>query len=192
MEKENTNVLLFEEEWTDIVEYEGIYEISTLGNVRSLERYYIDTTGRRQHILNKILKPILSGNGYLSVGLNKDAKPTVYNIHSLMGICFLNKNYLKEGFWINHKDANKKNNRLDNLEVVTPAENYAHAVSLNLCSSIGDRNWNAKLTNSQVAEIREIFKTPYFGLGKELAEQYGVSVGTISEIKNKRHWLCVE
>ena len=91
-----------QEIWKDIPEYEGLYQVSNLGRVKSKK---------------KILKPIKGE--YLKVGLSKNGVQTTKYIHRLVAETFLGKCNLQ----VNHKDENKYNNHLDNLEWVTFKEN---------------------------------------------------------------------
>lgn len=90
------------EVWKDIVDYEGLYQVSNLGRVKSLFRY------------KRILKPQKDIHGYLKVGLYKNGKCKLFNIHKLVANAFIenHKNYK----YVNHKDENKTNNRVENLE----------------------------------------------------------------------------
>ena len=91
------------EQWRPIAGYEGLYEISSLGRVKSLK---FDK--------EKILKPRKTKNGYLFVSLYKDEKPKMFRVHRLVAIAFLpNPEKLPE---INHKDEDKTNNCASNLE----------------------------------------------------------------------------
>lgn len=88
--------------WKDVVGYEGLYQVSNLGDVKSLFRY------------KKVLKPIKSNHGYLKVNLYKEHKHKLVNVHKLVAEAFLdNPNNYK---YINHKDENKTNNNVENLE----------------------------------------------------------------------------
>ena len=90
-------------EFKDIPNYEGLYQIDINGNVKSLYNY------RK----NNILKPKIK-KGYLQIGLRKNGKRTWYSIHRLVAITFIpNPNNYK---CVNHKDENKLNNNVDNLE----------------------------------------------------------------------------
>ena len=97
------------EEWKSIPGYEGIYEVSNLGRVRSVER--CDRFNRK--IVSKILKPNYV-SGYLRVGMYKNKTFKYYLIHRLVAQAFLpNPDNLPQ---VNHKDEDKSNNRVDNLE----------------------------------------------------------------------------
>lgn len=106
-----------EEIWKDIAGYEGYYQVSNLGRVRSLDRY-IPNSGCYKHgmqyIKGKILKPHDIGKGYLAVGLMKYHKNQCAKIHRLVAEAFIDN---PENFpCVNHKDENPSNNNVDNLE----------------------------------------------------------------------------
>ena len=97
------------EEWRDIQGYEGLYQVSNLGNIKSLFRY------------KKILKKSPVSSGYLSVELWKDKKNRRHLIHRLVAKAFIpNPEQLPQ---INHKDEDKTNNQVDNLEWCTAKYN---------------------------------------------------------------------
>lgn len=99
--------------WKAITGYEGIYEVSTHGNVRNL------TSG-------KLLKHRNNGNGYIRIELWKDHKGRKFYVHRLVADAFLDR---PQGCTeVNHKDLNRSNNVISNLEWVTPSENTKHAM----------------------------------------------------------------
>ena len=100
------------EVFVDIKGYEGEYQISTLGNVKSLKT-------------NKILTPTPHTKGYLKAQLMHDGKRKMFYIHRLVAEAFLdNPNVLPQ---VNHKDGNRKNNAVDNLEWCSCQENIVHS-----------------------------------------------------------------
>lgn len=99
------------EEWRTIVGYEGLYEVSSLGRVRSLDRYDSRNHFRR----GRILKLSYDTVGYLIVGLHSNGKAKIYLVHRLVAQAFIpNPDNLPE---VNHIDEDKTNNRVDNLEM---------------------------------------------------------------------------
>jgi len=103
-----------EEIWKDIDGYNGLYQISNYGRVKSLIKH--NGTDER------ILKPIKNLNGYLQVNLSKKGKLNIYSIHRLVAQAFIpNDDLLKTE--INHKDENKINNNVNNLEWVDHKSN---------------------------------------------------------------------
>lgn len=100
-------------EWIDVYGYEDIYEVNIEGKVRNKK------TGN-------IMAEYSSGHMYNYVQLNKNGKTVKHYIHRLIGMHFIaNPGHHKQ---INHKDLNKRNNHIDNLEWVTPGQNVRHAV----------------------------------------------------------------
>ena len=92
--------------------YDGIYEVSNLGNVKSLK------FGKE-----RILKSGVNSNGYLSVNLHKDSKQKTKKIHQLVAGAFLNHTPNGHNLVVNHIDFNKQNNKVNNLEIVTNRQN---------------------------------------------------------------------
>tara|TARA_R110000772_G_C13276686_1_gene436745 strand:+ start:733 stop:1254 length:522 start_codon:yes stop_codon:yes gene_type:complete len=165
------------EYWKTIKGFSG-YEASTLGRLRSLN--YKRTNKA------KVLKPSISG-GYLKTMIKADnGKYKSSYVHKFVCLAFLGDRPNK--YEINHKDGVKTNNSTENLEYVTKSENIKHAYRLGLLSSkVGSSNGMAKLTESDVLEIREHAANNgrYYGRGM-LAERYKVSQCTIKEVVSKR------
>ena len=106
-----------EEIWKDIKGYEGLYQVSNLGRVKSLGRWvYKEYRGKRWQG-EKILKQIKNKFGYLRVYLYKNRKAKCYAIHRLVAQVFIPNPYNLPQ--VNHKDEDKSNNRVDNLEWCT-------------------------------------------------------------------------
>lgn len=114
-----------QEIWKDIKGYEGKYQVSNFGNVRSL--MYHNTKGIKRISL---LKPATDGSGYFRCALSKNNILTTFKVHRLVAQAFIpNPNNYPQ---INHIDGNKKNNRVENLEWCTNSMNQIHAYSNNL------------------------------------------------------------
>lgn len=102
------------EEWRPIEGYEGLYEVSSYGRVRSVDRFIVDSLGHRKFYKGKVLIPVKSNLGYLLVSLCCNGKHKGITVHRLVAQAFLpNPDNLPE---INHKDEDKTNNSVENLE----------------------------------------------------------------------------
>lgn len=100
--------------WKDIEEYEGLYQVSNLGRVRSLDRVVEGKSSSIRLHRGKILSPGVNSTGYYMVVLCKDGHTHAYTIHRLVSNTFIpNPNNYTH---INHKDENKLNNNIKNLE----------------------------------------------------------------------------
>ena len=102
------------EEWRPVVGYEGLYEVSNMGNVKSLERTVWNGRGYYKTVPERILKARKASNGYLQVQLHQDGKRKVYLVHRLVATAFCEN---QMGYTeVNHIDEDKTNNCADNLE----------------------------------------------------------------------------
>lgn len=166
------------EEWKDIVGYEGYYQVSSYGNVKSLDRNIMRKDGRMYHCYSHILIPFQGYTcNYLLVQLSKNNITHKYMIHRLVAYAFLGLS-IDSLLEVNHKDGNRHNNRVENLEIVTHQENINHSVIMNLKHDYGEQSTNAKLTNKDAAMIRQMW---HYGVKQvELAKMYNVSKQAIN------------
>ena len=111
--------------WKDVKGYEGLYQVSNMGRVKSLERTVTRKNGRKQTIRERILKPRTNQDGYLRVTLyNNGNKIKQFLVHRLVCEAFHENPENKP--CVNHKDENKTNNIASNLEWCTASENSNH------------------------------------------------------------------
>lgn len=108
--------------WKNVIGYEGYYEISNLGNVRSLDRIIVDKI-RTRFLKGCNLKSSIKQSGYEQLVLSMNGKSKSFNVHQLMAINFLKHFPCKHKLVINHKNFIRNDNRLVNLEIVTQREN---------------------------------------------------------------------
>ena len=107
--------------WKPIKNYEGLYEVSNLGNVRSLDRVVVDKRGCVKPFKGVVLKTGLVGIGYMCVTLCKNGNEVSKKIHHLVFDTFVGDN--RDGLQIDHINENKLDNRVDNLQLLTNREN---------------------------------------------------------------------
>lgn len=117
------------ETWLDVVGYEGFYEVSSLGRVRSAPRVAGRGFGRGgcRPISATILKPWPDKNGYAKIVLCVDNKRKSISVHRLVAMAFLGEQ--PDRPFVNHKNGRTDDNRIENLEWVTSSENTQHALS---------------------------------------------------------------
>lgn len=167
--------------WKNIENYEGLYQVSNLGRVKSLERKVKGKAGYYKVIKEKILNPTLNNNGYHLVKLSKQSKCKGITVHRLVANAFIPNIDNKEQ--VNHIDGVKTNNRVSNLEWNTRSENMCHADNIGLRNIKGSKHVKSKLTEKQVLDIRESTLK-----GVELAKIYDVRPQLISKIKRRKLW----
>lgn len=117
--------------WKDIQGYEGLYQVSNLGRVKSLERTCNKGKGnyhRKERIkrFSKIKSKKNVNNEYYVVALSKDGKQRYYSVHRLVAIAFIPNEESKE--YVNHKNENGLDNRVENLEWVSNSENQLYSL----------------------------------------------------------------
>jgi len=170
--------------WKPIIGYEGLYEISNFGNVKSLAK---TKTLERKSINviyetpEKILSKLSSGRGYLFVRLvkNKDKGKTKL-IHRLVAEAFLGCK--PNNYQVNHKNFDRSDNRLENLEWCTAKENVRYTAEYNRHLH-GERHHKAKLKEKDVLKIRQDNKS-----AKKLALMFNVDKSNILQIKAMKTW----
>lgn len=166
----------------------GFYKVSNYGRVKSLERFVNHPEGGVAKKVGKILSQGVSKYGYLLVLLHFNGVKTNYRVHRLVAFCFLGAH--SELNAVNHKDGNKSNNVVENLEWVTAKENSQHAVLNNLFKQpLGSNRPNSKISESDVVEILEMLQNGVSS--KEIANKFSIGVGQISSIKRNRTWKHV-
>lgn len=177
-----------QESWRPVKGYEGLYEISNRGRVKSLKRI-VKRGNHTLQIPETILKIHINRWGYPHCSLNKNGKSKTHTIHRLVASAFIDKSH--EGLEVNHIDGNKENNSVENLEWVTRTENIRHAFSNNLMvRHKGYKNGSAILDDEKVKEIkRHILEGKMYS--REIARKYGVSLTCITHIKTNNTWTHI-
>jgi hypothetical protein len=175
---------IINEVWKDISDYEGFYQVSSQGRVKSIDRI-VGSNSRKKALRSTILKPALSTSGYLCVSLWKDNKGATKSIHGLVALAFLG--VCPDGCNVNHKDGNKLNNHIENLEYCTFAQNSQHAYNAGIPKvARGEKHGFSKLKNSDIIAIRD-----RIALGHKntvIAKDFNVDASAISRIKTGRNW----
>lgn len=136
-----------EETWKPIEGYEGLYEVSSLGRIRRLK--FVNTHGYQDKIT--ILKLQHRKNGYMQVILHDKERSSECLVHRLVARAFLPRVDGKE--FVNHKDGNKANNRVDNLEWCTRSENMLHAYKSGLATPPAKGRFGEKSNHARAVEM---------------------------------------
>jgi hypothetical protein len=173
-----------EEIWKDIEGYEGYYQVSNMGRVKSLAREVICNNGIRI-LKEKIRKQHTNRHlGYNYVMLSKDNKQINYRVHRLVADAFIPNPYKKPQ--VNHIDKVKTNNKVYNLEWCTQEENMKHSY-IDELSPKGERSHYSKLKEKDILEIRHKYSFCDYTL-ERLSDEYKSSKSNISLIVNGVTW----
>ena len=173
------------EQWKNIPGYEGVYQVSDHGRIKSLPRPW------QKQI--RFLNPWLNSTGYRLVDLynGNNSKPIKHHIHSLVLTAFTGKR--PNGMECRHLDGNRQNNQLYNLCWGTASQNQQDRL-IHKTDNSGSKQWQAKLTDSNIYKIKQLLKQgrnnnhgPKITY-KEIAQIFDVHLSTIGRIANGKTW----
>lgn len=181
-----------QEVWKSIDGFEGLYEISNLGRVKTCQHVIMRKRGRAYPVPERIIKGSCDTKGYYQVELKKDGKRNIRFIHRLVAEAFIENPEGKKQ--VNHKDGDKTNNMAENLEWVTCLENIRHAWEHGLNKPIkGENHGNHVLTEDAVRYIRKNYipRDKEFGL-TALAKRFGVTTYPVYNVLRGKGWKHVQ
>ncbi|WP_283177609.1 NUMOD4 motif-containing HNH endonuclease [Gemmobacter sp. 24YEA27] len=164
------------EEWRLVPDWPE-YSVSSFGHIRR------NDTGRMRSAI------LMKSTGYLVITLTRIGRRQMLAIHRLVALAFLGEPP-EPGMQVNHKDSNRANARLDNLEWVTVSENILHGYRSGRCNATGEANGYSKLTNAAVIEIRSLARSDRQNF-EDLADRFNVSKATIYDVAAHRTWKHV-
>lgn len=163
--------------WKDVIGYEGLYQVSNLGRVKSFKFKN-----------ERLLGGTINHNGYRVVNLTKNGITKHKFVHRLVANAFIDNPQGKP--FVNHIDSNPLNNMVSNLEWCTQSENVHHAMLKGrLVSPLGEANGKSKLSSNDVLQIREAWDTlhNYSAVGR----LFSVNAGTVWAIIKGKTWRGV-
>lgn len=167
--------------WKDIQGFEGIYQVSNLGRVRSLDRF-ISCDNKMWLKKGKIMSQHTHSIGYKRISLHKNSVKHKLLVHRIVATAFISNPDNKPD--INHIDGNPQNNYVGNLEWITESENTQHAYNLGLMKPrSGINNPMAKLTLRDIEIIKMLYCNKRLSQ-RNIARQFGVSNTTIGKVIN--------
>ena len=181
-----------EEKWKDIKGYEGLYQISSFGRIKTVPHWQTYSNGDKHFYKERIRVPGVGPTGYLSIRLGSKGREA--GVHRLVAETFIPRVPGKND--VNHIDGDKTNNRVENLEWCTQKENVYHAIHTlghwsqsekqsKAASIIGKKN--RKLTMNDARMIRAEYARGYIS-SRELGEKYGLSKPCILRILHNKSY----
>jgi hypothetical protein len=171
--------------WKDIKGYEGLYQVSNLGRVRSNYRRVVNhKSGSTRLCAGKLMVAWDNGNGYLTVSLSKSGKRKNHYVHRLVASAFIENR--GTGKYINHIDFNKYNNNATNLEWCTQRENVEHSAihMKHPKSKCKPSSTGVKYVHKRISRGKTIYRVVF--------RNYGIdkSFKTLEEAIDYRNWCC--
>lgn len=170
-----------QEKWAPVKGFEGIYEVSSLGNVRSCDRYTYNSLGIKMFHSGIPKRTHLNNYGYETVILSRNGKGKTFSVHRLVADAFIG---IPDGMVVNHIDGDTTNNSLENLEVITQKENIDHAIRTGL--------WQQK-NKPVIDSLGNVYKSI-----KQASLETGIGRRSIGDAVNKhrrtedgRYWKFV-
>lgn len=175
-----------EEIWKDIKGYEGLYQVSNLGRVKSLDRLRKNNS-KLVTLPQKYVNGTIAHNGYRRIVLSKEGKPKSYPLHILVLEAFKPNSNKELYYEVNHKDGDKLNNRLDNLEWSNRSHNLRHAYSAGLIKPRrGVDNNKCKITFEEAVAVKVLWNKGY--PNSKISEILNISETVCKNINAKNSW----
>lgn len=138
----------------------------------------------------RLMIPVENSHGYMVVTVRGDNRQFTETVHRLVAQAFFEKKSTRL-IHVNHKNGNKHDNSLSNLELITAKENTEHAINLGLRNTLGINNPSAKLSESDVIQIKKLLRSSKMrklGFQSSIARHYGVTKELIYAIRKQRVW----
>lgn len=172
-----------EEEWKAVKDFEGQYEVSSFGRVKSLNRIRESNNGRKSNIKGLFLKQHPHRQGYLKVVLCKEGITTTFMTHRLVANSFIQK--IENKPFVNHKRGNKKDNRYHRLEWCTQSENVLHGFRVNnRTPAKGKKGKENPKSKAVLITNRFTGEKLTFESGMMATKALGLSSGSLSRVLN--------
>ena len=173
------------EQWMDIVGYDGLYQVSSLGRVRSTDRIVHYANGRSAHYRERIMKQKTNYRGYCLVGLNKNNKQRYYSVHRLVAAAFIpNPHGYAE---VNHVDEDKLNNCAGNLEWCTAKYNCNYGTrTTRVAESLRQSTNHCASLKKPVIAVSKGGREIEFDSLKSAAAELGLHASNISSVISGR------
>ena len=180
--------ITLKEEWKDIKDYEGYYQVSDLGKIRSVDRFVVHSKNGNKAFKKGKVFAVGFTNKALIVALSKNGIKKSFLIYRIVAQQFIPNPENKPE--VNHKDGNRLNNKVSNLEWMTRSENEKHAYDTGLYTSRKGIDHPMSITNeSDVIEMRKLYNE---GVSKkQLATDFKMEYSNVCKIIKRKAWVHI-
>lgn len=176
------------EEWRPVVGFEGFYEVSSLGRVKSVQRVITRSNGAKQTVRERIRKLMAAKRGgYAVVTINKPGVKVLATVHRLVLEAFIGAR--PDGMECCHLDGDPMNSRLDNLRWGTPKSNGQDRIRHGTQTTCADHPC-ARMTRNDVVQARDLRRSGRWTV-QQLADRFGVHNSTMSAALSGRTWRTI-
>ena len=175
--------------WCEIKDFEGLYQVSNLGRVLSLDKEIINKNGKSK-IQRAIILKQTTDRGYKAINLSINYKKLRTGVHRLVALAFIPN--IENKPCVNHINGIKHDNRVENLEWVTYSENERHSFDvLKKRVNIGEKSPSSKLTEKDVLAIRRLYRmNPKFNR-KIVAKKFNMHPNSLNDITRRKSWTHI-
>jgi len=171
------------EQWRPVAGFEGAYEVSSYGAVRSLSRRLINRIGHPHTVRGRVLKPDVDKDGYLVFRVSAYGKKRVVKGHRLVAETFIGS--CPDGYQVAHYDGNPANNRVSNLRYATCKDNHNDKRRHGRLP-VGRKHGRSKIEEQDALYIRDSLDS-----NEALSKLYGLTTMQIKRIRDREFWRHV-
>ena len=173
--------------WRDIKGFEGMYQVSNTGLIRSLDRSILKSNGVTQRRVGHIMIQVKNPKGYYIIGLSKNHKRLASTVHKIVASTFLKKGSHTQ---VNHKDGNKLNNMVSNLEWTNGSGNIKHAYDNGLMAKpTGSKHPLAQIDEEVATTIKSMLNSDINSV--DICKLMSISRHIVRDIKRNKTWRHV-
>lgn len=172
--------------WRDVKNYKGYYQVSNLGNVKSLDRFIKGGGSQnKRKIKGRVLNKSTKRNGYDQVRLSKEGVVKDFLVHRLVSDAFIEK--VENKYHVNHINGIKTDNRVSNLEWCDAFDNMKHAEENNLVNNKGVNSPLSVYTEDQIKHVKKLLKNNV--RTKDIVKLTGVGRTTVYRVSKVLQWV---
>lgn len=167
--------------WKDVRGYEGVYQVSNLGKIRSIDRLCVDVNGKNRRMKGREILQAINTVGYKKVTLSANGESVNFLVHRIVAEAFIENSQNKRT--VNHIDGNKHNNNALNLEWMSHSENERHAMNIGI--KVHKNSKPRRLNHEILAVSLSIKRDKETMTYQQLSKKYSMSFSSVWKALNR-------